>query len=93
MGRGKLRPVFQVKGNKMTTNIFNPFKQPATETAVAGAAPAPQKDEQELATANALSNDQVDMCPKCGGKMVEARIYNGTPVFYCDPCRVTHPTC
>lgn len=74
----------------MSRQIFNPFDQvKSKETAVAAA--APENTEKELSTASALTNVRPDMCPKCGGGMCTAYLYDKTPVFYCDPCRVSHP--
>lgn len=69
--------------------IVNPFNiiKPGAELAVA----SNETDKGELSTASALSNMNPSICPKCGGSMCTAFLYNKTPVFYCDPCRVTHP--
>jgi len=70
--------------------IVNPFnmKEPAKQELATASA---DKTEQEIATASALSNVNPSMCPKCGGKMGMALLYNRTPVYYCDVDRVAHP--
>lgn len=70
--------------------IVNPFKMKEVEKPELATASA-EKSEQEIATASALSNINPSMCPKCGGKMGTAFLYNRTPVYYCDVDRVTHP--
>lgn len=66
--------------------FFNPYKQePATrETTV-------EATEKELATASALTNMREDICPKCGGNMKPAALFNNVTVNYCAACRVSHP--
>jgi uncharacterized protein (DUF983 family) len=68
-------------------NPFNVKEVAKPELATASA----EKSEQEIATASALSNVNPSMCPKCGGKMGTAFLYNRKPVYYCDVDRVTHP--
>lgn len=74
--------------------IFNPFhkapESPAVEVAVASE--TENADKGEVAVANAMSNVDPSTCPKCGIKMGTAYLYDRRPVFYCDPCRVSHPT-
>lgn len=76
----------------MKREIHNPFKQEREmqkqELATASANAA---QEKELATASALSNMRPDICPKCGSKMGKAFLYNKREVYYCAPCRVSHP--
>lgn len=76
--------------------IFNPFHQtpkPAeTETAVASAVTEKENDKGDVAVASAMSNIDPSTCPKCGVKMGTAFLYDRRSVYYCDPCRVTHPT-
>lgn len=67
--------------------IFNPFKT-ESDVAVASAAAG---TESHVATASALTNNVVDCCPKCGVNMGSARLADDTSVFYCVPCRVSHP--
>lgn len=70
--------------------IVNPFKQ-HEETNQLATASAVATGEQEVATASALSNIDPSMCPKCGGKMGTAFLYNKVPVYYCGVDRVSHP--
>lgn len=64
--------------------IFNPLvekeKPSVKETIV----------EQE--SVSAMSHDADDQCPKCQGRMMPALAANNVPVFFCDACRVSHPT-
>lgn len=64
--------------------LLNPFEKAHSEQ-------TPDTKIKEMATASALSNMQVDRCPKCGVGMGFAFISNGDKVYYCEACRVTHP--
>lgn len=46
-------------------------------------------DEQQEST-SALLNEDVCTCPKCK-KGFGTAIVDGVAVYYCEPCRVTHP--
>jgi formamidopyrimidine-DNA glycosylase len=67
--------------------IFNPYAKVATVHK-----PEPTKEEKEVAVANAMSNINPSQCPKCGNQMGQAFLFDRRSVYYCDPCRVTHPT-
>lgn len=73
--------------------IFNPFKvTPKAEKATASYLKADTSEKGEQAVASALSNVDPSMCPKCGAKMGTAFLYDRRSVYYCDTCRVSHPT-
>ena len=46
---------------------------------------------QDALSANLLSLDSVDTCPKCSGAMRDATLYGGEKVRYCNNCRVALP--
>ncbi len=72
--------------------IYNPYKEkPAQEPASATAGFLQIADEDEMATASAMTNTREDICPKCGGKMGAAFLFNSEQVHYCGQCRVSHP--
>jgi transposase-like protein len=66
--------------------IFNPFNAAPKKVEA-----APKAEDQEVATASALTNVDPSQCPKCPAKMSTAMIYDRRQVYYCDACRVTHP--
>lgn len=72
--------------------IFNPYNQPKAVVEVAVASNESTEAKGDIAVASAMSNVDPSMCPKCGVKMGTAFLYDRRAVYYCDPCRVTHPT-
>ncbi len=46
-------------------------------------------DEQQEST-SALLNEDVGTCPKCKKSFGTATV-DGVAVYYCEPCRVSHP--
>ena len=74
--------------------VFNTFHHTSKPTTVETATASAEKENEkgEVAVANAMSNVDPSTCPKCGVKMGTAFLFDRRPVYYCDPCRVTHPT-
>lgn len=72
--------------------VFNPYHTPAAEQSTASAQEKTGTQEKDVATASALSNMTPNICPKCGVTMGKAMIFDRREVYYCDTCRVTHPT-
>lgn len=48
------------------------------------------KDSEQMESVSALLNEDVCVCPKCKKSFGVATV-DGFEVYYCEPCRVTHP--